>query len=426
MSTMDDTENQCSIHKGHHGITKAPLSREKSSFIQTTSTTAVAMTKTMTPSRPVSDHPVTMTPRTPLLPVDKNEHAIFPTTTSMSHASSKRLKQSNDDSHRPSSFINLEELSSLISSQREQIESPRGVSKDIVQFLYQQAMVSEERGDQNVLDSAGLLSLEQVLLPASATAVEMYLRNCQKVVQRHYKQQPSHATTPNTKDAWKRVRKLVFTSLPTLQQAVAESRSHRGIGDAQREVQWQHEHAQQAEQRQRDLQTARDQRRLERKRELQKKLVANQQLWREIAYLQTQLTKLHQEERMWQNAKQTLQQEQQILLQKQEEQQLSKSSIPENEDTSQILNPLAASTMTQNIMEAMEDIQLSARRIQSALQIVSQTMHTAEHVRQQLYQQYTADHQFYGYPGYHDPKALLRALSQPTTQEDDDDDDAPW
>jgi hypothetical protein len=104
----------------------------------------------------------------------------------------------------------------------------------------------------------------------------------------------------------------------------------------------------------------------------------------------------------------------------------NKRSIPENEDTSQILNPLAASTMTQNIMEAMEDIQLSARRIQSALQIVSQTMHTAEHVRQQLYQQYTADHQFYGYPGYHDPKALLRALSQPTTQEDDDDDDAPW
>jgi hypothetical protein len=369
-------------------------------------------------------------PRTPLRPVE-NESAI-PT---MSTTTSKRLKQSKDDnqSHHPStSPMNLEQLSSLLSSQKEPIDAPRTVSKDIVQFLYEQAMITEKLspGEQTLLDNAGLLSLEQVLLPATAAAIEKYLRYCQKVVQRHYKQQPSSSESlvSSTKDAWKRVRKLVFTSLPTVQQAVAESRSHRAIVDARREVQWQRELERQAEQRQRDMQVAQEHHRLERKRELQKKLGTNQRMWREIAYLQTQLTKLHTEERMWQNAEQTLHQEQQILLQQeQQQQQLEQNkttgTIPEEESKTTSDSSVSASTLTHGIIEAMQDVQLSARRIQSALQIVSQTVRTAEQVRQQLYRQYTAEHQFYGYPGYHDPKGLLRALSQPT-QDDDEEEDA--
>ena len=58
------------------------------------------------------------------------------------------------------------------------------------------------------------------------------------------------------------------------------------------------------------------------------------------------------------------------------------------------------------------DVRVSAVRIRAALDLVRDTLQKGETARQALYAQYVRDHQFYGYPGAHDAKGLLRALSQ--------------
>lgn len=292
-------------------------------------------------------------------------------------------------------------------------------SRGLVQSLYEEALKGEsDCSDQVYLRDAGLLSLEQVLLPAVAYQEEQGLKQLQAVVQRD---------CPGHKSAVVATRKAVYDSVGAACSAVAASReTTRAAADAAREVEWREQRELMNEQRKRVLETAAQRQaeaieaaKQQRKRELQKKLPANQELWREVAYLMTELTKLSQEERQWNLASENLM-AQEAALARQEAavhaaQQEAETSV--NVTSDEELAPPIEQII--QVADTAEDIALSVQRIRSALQIVSQTVVTSEQARRDLYQQYVTDHQFQGYQGVQDPKGLLKALSQ--SQADDDD-----
>jgi hypothetical protein len=211
--------------------------------------------------------------------------------------------------------------------------------------------------------------------------------------------------------------------------AVAQSRETRAMHDASREAEWSKQREMAQQQRQQQLQTALEQQaaaieaaKQQRKRELQKKLPANQELWREVAYLMTELTKLATEERQWKLAAESLTAQEAALAQHEEHAAARRRAAEATTatDTTTTTNDPSLAPVEQivKVAETAADIALSVKRIQSALEIVSQTVVASEQARRDLYQAYTADHQFRGYQGVHDPKGLLRALSQSQAEED--------
>ena len=157
----------------------------------------------------------------------------------------------------------------------------------------------------------------------------------------------------------------------------------------------------------------------QRQRDLQKKLPANQEVWREVAYLMTELAKLSNEERQWQNvAAQYLDRTEADIVEQEKQLQNLSQNLELSEHAVQIDVP---SETVQQIVDAVtdsaSDIAFAVDRIRNALHHVSNTVTECEQSRQQLYHQYVSNHQFYGYQGVHDPKGLLKVLSQ--SQSDD-------
>ena len=178
-------------------------------------------------------------------------------------------------------------------------------SRSLVQALFDEALKlevnsDEAPGDQQNLCDAGLLSLEQVLLPAVAYQEEQMLKEWQSIVQRDGSA-PQKATIVS-------LRKAVYTGIGAACAAVQQSRDKRARNDQAREHQWQLEIEQKkavlAQEHRKHTEALRQQREdeaLKRKCDAQKKLPANQDVWREVAYLMTELTKLSQEEQQWRN-----------------------------------------------------------------------------------------------------------------------------
>jgi hypothetical protein len=282
-------------------------------------------------------------------------------------------------------------------------------SRSLVQALFDEAMkMDSEDGDQKDLCDAGLLSLEQVLLPAVAYQEEQMLKEWQSIVQRDGSAQQKANVIA--------LRKAVYSGIGAACAAVQQSRQERAPCDQAREQQWQREMEQRqaaiAQERQKQEALLRQQRQeamRKRKCDWQKKLPANQDVWREVAYLMTELTKLSHEEQQWRNvAAQHLDRTEALLMEQEHlyEAQPKPEATPVDAATASVQQAVSSATDT------ALDIALAVDRIRNALSQVSQTASRGEQSRQQLYHQYVTHHQFYGYQGIHDPKGLLKVLSQ--------------
>jgi flagellar biosynthesis GTPase FlhF len=141
-----------------------------------------------------------------------------------------------------------------------------------------------------------------------------------------------------------------------------------------------------------------------RKRELKKKLPQNVELWREVAMFMTELTKLEKEEQLWKEMEENLKtRESELSVREKEEQHVQEDEVDE-------IATQKKDALEIQVEHAVEDITLSSLRIQQALRFVSDLVVQSNTAQKELYDKYTKDHQFHGYRGVKNPKALIRAI----------------
>ncbi|GAX10265.1 hypothetical protein FisN_3Lh467 [Fistulifera solaris] len=298
----------------------------------------------------------------------------------------------------------------------ESIECPSNVpfpSKGLVKSLVDHAMTND-KSDQAALADVGVLSFEEVLLPAIASSELQALKDLQAKVQRDL---------PHQTDMVVRCRKTVMASIGAAMQAVSASREKR---DAQRREELQQEKekelkrqevekARSEEVRERELEIARN----KQKQELIKKLPKNQELWREIVYLMTEISKLQKEEKSWKDAAEHLNQQEREI--EEMERQHKEDQEKQSKQTVDTPKEVTITEEIEKVNQTLEDISLSCIRIHQALENVSKIAEESDRVRLQLHKQYRRNHQFQGYQGIKDPKGLIMSLSQSQTWSQSDD-----
>ena len=277
-------------------------------------------------------------------------------------------------------------------------------SKSTIVNLYKIARHDEEVGDQAYLEPAGLLSLDQVLLPALALQEEKAVKKLQAKVQRD---------APEYKVAVEHCRKLIRHGVAQAIQAVEEARLHR----CQRQQRLRQEQAKERrlereararaseEERQHKAQLRqrrKEQEQKERTRTLTRQLPRNQKLWKEVVSLTSAITQLEKEERMWIEAEQELIQAGDTSADDQQK--------TETNSVQSVQAPKAA--LQEATEESIQDIVLASTRIQQGLGVVLNILEESEQVRKEMYQKYRKDHQFHGYQGVRNPRGLIRFLSQ--------------
>jgi len=280
-------------------------------------------------------------------------------------------------------------------------------TRAIVQALFEEA-IKNDASDQTELAKAGLLSFSDVLLPAAAVQEEQVLKQLQAIAQRDSPTLTQHVV---------QCRKAVYDSVGAAMRAAATSRLARILVEQERAVDWyEQEQARVAEQAVAHAAVQQEQKALRQAaavtaaHERKKKFPRNQELWREVAYLMTELSKLQKEERSWQAAAQNLQQRE-LELAVQEEEQAAGMREQEIGDKGQQHSSVEVPEIAM-VQQTIQDITLSTVRIQQALDIVTTTVTESDKIRKDLYRRYRRDHQFHGYPGIKDPVGLLSALSQ--------------
>jgi len=279
-------------------------------------------------------------------------------------------------------------------------------SKAIIKALYQCA-VKDPDSHQNQLDEkdSGLLSLEEVFLPAVIAEEVEALKRVQAKAQRD---------TPHHVKSLEMCRRALYESGAYAIEKTREARLIRQEQEAKQIALREEEKRQVKEQRRMEKEAARKIRREERavakaaekerrKRELKKKLPQNVELWREVALFVSELTKLEKEERMWKETEANLKNRERELSVREQEQVHEEETEEPMENTKHDLEV--------RVEHAVEDITLSSLRIQQALRLVSGLVSQSNATQKELYDTYTKDHQFHGYRGVNNPKALIRALA---------------
>lgn len=255
--------------------------------------------------------------------------------------------------------------------------------RSLVEALYQQTAETE---DQKELAEAGLLSFQHVLLPAVAYQEEAALKDLQAKVQRD---------CPEHKRLLEQTRQATYEAVHAAMKAVEKSREAR---KSEKDACWKklaeereeaHKLALEKWQRESELKRSQEM------SELQKSYPKNVEAWREVAYLMTELNKLGKEERQWAQAKE----------------QLENEATVKGQQEPLVVDVAGEESPVDQVNQSLEDITLSAIRVQQALRQVSGVVAESQRMRKELYQRYKRDHQFHGYQS-HDPKGLLRALSQ--------------
>jgi len=135
----------------------------------------------------------------------------------------------------------------------------------------------------------------------------------------------------------------------------------------------------------------------------------NMELWREVAMLMTDLARLEKEDAMWSNTGS-------ILSRMENESQKKVNQMRNIVDVgSQVVGSIMTSTevvmLHKKHQNVVNDITVSANRINIALRAVSSLIGKSDSIRKKLYRRYKNDHKFHGYLGISDPKSLVRALA---------------
>jgi hypothetical protein len=281
-------------------------------------------------------------------------------------------------------------------------------SKSTIEALYQSA-IEDTDSHQSQLDErgSGLLSLEEVLIPA------VVLKEVEAI---KYLQAKAQRDAPQHVKALETCRRALYQSAEGAIGKAREARFEREEEQARQNAILEEEKRLASEKRRAEKDAARERRREERafakvaekerrKRELKKKHPQNVELWREVAMFMTELTKLEKEECLWKETEENLKiRERELSVREQEEQHVQEEEADETDG-----EPKKDVLLIQ-VEHAVEDITLSSLRIQQALRLVSDLVVQSNDAQKELYDKYTNDHQFHGYRGVKNPKALIRAL----------------
>jgi hypothetical protein len=290
------------------------------------------------------------------------------------------------------------------------VEYPTDVgipSKNTIKALYENA-IEDTDSYQSQLDEhgSGLLSLEEVLIPA---VVMMEVEALKRVQAKAQRDAPQHVKSLEV------CRRALYASAECAIGKAREARFDRQEEQTERDAIREEERRQASEKRRVEKEAARQRRHEEwavaraaekerRKRELKKKLPQNIELWREVAMFMTELTKLEKEECLWKDMEENLKtRERELCVREQEKQHVQEVEV--DETPAQKKDALEI-----QVEHAVEDITLSSLRIQQALRFVSDLVVQSNDAQKELFEKYTNDHQFHGYRGVKNPKALIRAL----------------
>ena len=275
--------------------------------------------------------------------------------------------------------------------------------------------------DQQYLKPAGVLSFEQILLPALGLEEENALKQVQSKLQRD---------ASEYKFVMENCRRLVRESVRSAILEVQSSRMARIESQQERRQQQVLEIKQAREILQRTRQEDQECRakeqarkkeisRAEKKRYLTREYPRNQELWKEIVFLTSSVAQLEREERMWIQIEQDIMRlkGEQVLIGKGKEEQTKDDLEQSGGNTSSLSsgviivqahkNPLQTETE-----EKVKDIVLASTRIQKGLGMVLKLLDESETVRKELYDKYRKDHVFRGYQAVNNPKGMIRFLSQ--------------
>ncbi|KAL7563112.1 hypothetical protein ACA910_012296 [Epithemia clementina (nom. ined.)] len=259
-------------------------------------------------------------------------------------------------------------------------------SRDLIQMLYEQAILpqqtpDEKPSDQITLSRYGILSFEDVLLLAASYQHNQALRSMQSILKRDH---------PNCVYQVTAARQALYEATAMARQAAQAARQERYKQQALAD-----ERARKQEEEYRAL------KRLSCQRELKKKYPPNQEMWREVAYLMTELQKLEKEERVWKQADKEL--DQQIIMS------MTKSSITtksdddmdsssdddqdNDQDNDQEMEgcenengDARQPTERQVVLEKVQDIQMSCALILESLDVLEKAMERTRVLQRQVAQ----------------------------------------
>jgi hypothetical protein len=269
--------------------------------------------------------------------------------------------------------------------------------------------MTKQDGEQYLLEQYGLLSLQDVLLPAVAHQEERAVKKLQSLVQRDC---PEHTS------AVVACRKAIYDSIAAGMRAAEQARAQRMLHEGVREQQWAEERRlkeqDQAASQMKRMEEKEQMRRVQRMEALQrakKNFAFNQDLYREHAYLLSELPKLHKEGKAWSEAELELEKREAELdaLEKELEvkESVAAAANEGNESKMQV-----DETSIVEVQRAIESVTASSFRVQDLLKSLSTLTTESDNVRKELYHKYRRDHQFQGYQGATNPKGLLFVLSQ--------------
>ena len=292
-------------------------------------------------------------------------------------------------------------------------------SKRMIQELYKASVEegceesnennSDEKkhyNDQKHLAPAGVLSFQNILLPAIGLQEEKAVKQVQAKVQRD---------APEYKFVMENCRRLVRKSIQSAMEEVQSSRSirhrrqqilregQRAEAKLARELQERRRKEEQdhlAEERALKKETLRT----ENRRNLAREHPRNQALWKEIVFLTSSLSRLEQEFCMMVDVEVDMRRLDEDLEKRSDE---NTSSSSDAILVQAKKNPLQIETD-----EKTKEMILTSTRIQNGLDMIMKLAAESETVRKELYCKYKKDHVFRGYQSVKNPKSMIRFLSQ--------------
>ena len=272
---------------------------------------------------------------------------------------------------------------------------------DYMHLFFEKAMkVKSSHQYQLHQKNPNLLSLEDVILPSIIQKELHILKKCQSKAQRS-----SDLISLNSVSIIQSCRIFI---VQCGNQALTSAKQSRLLRESIQERERQQRKMERKEQRRLVREQKRKQRFLERKKMYPK----NISLFREIAFLLTELGRLEKEEKGWMDAKT-------LLLSSQKEKNDDYNIDEQIEEIDTTAYKIAHEQQKKNIETLVNDITVSCNVINSALKQVSRAMEQSEDVKKELFQKYRKDLQFYGYFNYsnlvsddiaNDPETLFRSV----------------
>ena len=273
---------------------------------------------------------------------------------------------------------------------------PSKPGKRALDSFYQQAKEDKDSHQSQLEESTPgnciVLSIGDVFLPAAVDEVQQSLKAVQRKVQRDGNEEQIQTV----ENARIHVGKQLQQSLKVLEnQQKVRQEEYRLFLQQQEE----------REIRQRNEESRRQ------KEAHRRNHPYNKDLWQEVSALMKEMQKLEAEERLWDEALKRLPSQFEATV---------NNTMKSDEDATAMQVEYTENTpMTEELdatIQMMNDLRLWTDRVRRSVAQIQPAMDNAESLRKKLYRQHQNE-RFKNYPGIHQPKDLLRILSQDTEAE---------